>query len=102
MEKSVYDADNTVANAGGIVNYVDENGGKIDHIQVNGTEQTITDKTVNIPVPTELADLDEDATHRVVTDSEKSAWNAKVNLDSDSTIAFTLGYDAGGLYYITD
>lgn len=32
--------------------YVDENGGKIDVIQVNGTPQTITDKTVNISVPT--------------------------------------------------
>lgn len=31
--------------------YVSEHGGKIDKIQVNGTEQTITNKTVNIPVP---------------------------------------------------
>lgn len=32
--------------------YVTENGGKINIIKVNGTPQTITDKTVNITVPT--------------------------------------------------
>ena len=31
--------------------YVDANGGKIDKIKVNGTEQTITNKEVDIPVP---------------------------------------------------
>lgn len=30
-----------------------------------------------ITVPTKLSDLAEDTTHRVVTDAEKSAWNAK-------------------------
>lgn len=30
-------------------------------------------------IPTALADLTEDATHRLVTDSEKSAWNSKSN-----------------------
>lgn len=28
-------------------------------------------------IPDELADLDDDSTHRLVTDTEKSAWNAK-------------------------
>lgn len=32
--------------------YVATNGGKIDTITVNGTAQTISNKTVNIPVPT--------------------------------------------------
>lgn len=31
--------------------YVQENGGKIDTISVNGTQQTITNKNVDIPVP---------------------------------------------------
>lgn len=31
--------------------YVDENGGKIDVIKVNGTAQTITNKTVDLSVP---------------------------------------------------
>ncbi len=30
-------------------------------------------------IPDELADLSDDATHRLVTDTEKSAWNAKCN-----------------------
>ena len=33
--------------------YVDQNGGKIDTISVNGTQQTITNKNVNITVPTD-------------------------------------------------
>lgn len=41
--------------------YVDTNGGKIDKIQVNGTDQTITNKTVNITVPTKVSDLTNDS-----------------------------------------
>lgn len=40
--------------------YVQTNGGKIDKIQVNGSEQTITNKTVNITVPTKVSDLQND------------------------------------------
>ena len=40
--------------------YVAANGGKIDHIQVNGSEQTITNKTVNLTVPTKVSDLQND------------------------------------------
>lgn len=32
-----------------------------------------------IVVPTKLSELTDDSTHRVVTDSEKTAWNSKVN-----------------------
>lgn len=41
--------------------YVNQNGGKIDKIQVNGTDQTITSKTVNISVPTKVSDLTNDS-----------------------------------------
>lgn len=37
--------------------YVDQNGGKIDKIEVNGVEQEIVNKTVNITVPTQTSDL---------------------------------------------
>ena len=37
--------------------YVAENGGKIDSISVNGAEQAITNKNVNIAVPTSTKDL---------------------------------------------
>lgn len=52
-------------------------------IQKNGTNvQTFTansssNKTANITVPTALADLADDATHRVVTDTNITTWNAK-------------------------
>lgn len=41
--------------------YVGLNGGKIDVIKVNGTAQTITNKEVNITVPTEVSDLTNDS-----------------------------------------
>ena len=48
----------------------------IEHIEdfLNGQEF--------VPVPTALADLTDDSTHRLVTDTEKSTWNAKVGADS--------------------
>lgn len=57
MTASVYDPNGTVAAAGGIPDYVDSNGGKIDTIEVNGTPQAITNKTVDIAVPTDTTDL---------------------------------------------
>ena len=57
MLKATYDPDGTVAEAGGISKFVSENGGKIDAISVNGTELTVTDKTVDITVPTDNKDL---------------------------------------------
>lgn len=67
-------------NNGDAVNkaYVDTYGGKIDTISVNGVQQEIIDKNVDIDVPTTLAELQEDEVHRVVTDTEKQYWNAKV------------------------
>ena len=60
MTASVYDPNGTVAAAGGIPDYVDSNGGKIDTIKVNGTTQTITNKTVDLSVPTKTSDLTND------------------------------------------
>ena len=40
--------------------YVDTNGGKIDTIKVNGTAQAITDKSVNITIPTKLSEFTND------------------------------------------
>ena len=47
--------------------YVTQNGGKIDTISVNNTAQTITNKNVNITVPTTLSQLTNDG--NFVTDS---------------------------------
>lgn len=67
MTASVYDPNGTVAAAGGIPDYVDSNGGKIDTIKVNGTAQTITNKTVDISVPTKTSDLTNDGSDNTST-----------------------------------
>lgn len=67
MTASVYDPNGTVAAAGGIPDYVDSNGGKIDTIEVNGTPQTITNKTVDISVPTKTSDLTNDGSDNTST-----------------------------------
>ena len=41
-------------------NFVTTNGGKIDKITVNGTEQAITAKTVALTIPTKVSDLTND------------------------------------------
>ena len=43
--------------------YVAQNGGKIDTISVNGTAQTISNKNVNITVPTAMSDLTNDGNY---------------------------------------
>lgn len=40
------------------------------------------DNTVAAGIPDELADLTEDATHRVVTDTEKTTWNGKTTMSA--------------------
>lgn len=57
--------------------YVQQNGGKIDVIQVNGTAQTITNKTVNIPVPTNVSDLTNDSNFQTDTQVQ-SAISASI------------------------
>ena len=41
--------------------YVNQNGGKIDTISVNGSAQEIVDKNVNITIPTKTSDLTNDS-----------------------------------------
>lgn len=57
MTQYDYDVDATVKRAGGIKAYVEDTGGWINYIEVNGEEQTVTDKTVNIAVPTTPSDI---------------------------------------------
>ena len=48
--------------------YVAANGGKIDVIKVNGTAQTITNKAVDISVPTATSDLTNDSDYQTGTE----------------------------------
>lgn len=93
MLKSVYDADDAVANAGGIAAYVAANGGKIDTIKVNGTAQTITGKAVDITVPTATSDITNDSGY--ITED---ALQGYAKNDAIPTTVSQLENDAG---YIT-
>lgn len=84
-----------------IVTYIKSNKSLIDSITtskvsvtdiINNLTSNVTNKPLSaaqgvalkalidaISVPTKLSDLEGDATHRVVTDAEKTAWNAKSN-----------------------
>lgn len=75
MLKSTYDPTGSVEQAGGIPDYVEANGGKIDTIKVNGTAQTITDKTVDIAVPTKTSDITNDSGY--LTSAPVTSVNSK-------------------------
>lgn len=75
MLKSTYDPTGSVATAGGIPDYVEANGGKIDTIKVNGTAQTVSDKTVNITVPTKTSDITNDSGY--LTSAPVTSVNSK-------------------------
>ena len=62
------DGDGTQGSAFATEDYVDENGGKIDKIKVNGTEQTITNKAVDISVPTTVAELSDASDYALAAD----------------------------------
>lgn len=81
--------------------YVDNNGGKIDAIKINGATQTIADKAVDIAVPTKVSQLNNDSGYltehqdisgkadastvnahvedavKHITTEERTAWNGK-------------------------
>ena len=48
--------------------YVDQNGGKIDVIKVNGTAQTISNKEVDITGPTAVSDLSDASDYALAAD----------------------------------
>lgn len=66
------DGDGTVGSAFATEDYVDTNGGKIDKIKVNGSEQTITNKEVDITVPTAVSDLTNDSGYQTANDVQSA------------------------------
>lgn len=75
----------------------------IESISVNETTITPVNKAVEITVPTMLSDLSDDATHRFVTDTEKSTWSGKqdaLTFDSTPTENSTNPVTSGGLYTV--
>lgn len=87
MTASTYDPNGTVAAAGGIPDYVDSNGGKIDTIKVNGTTQTITNKTVDLSVPTKTSDVTNDSGY-ITSASLPTKTSDLTNDGSDGTSTY--------------
>lgn len=67
--------------------YVDENGGKIDVIKVNGTVQTITEKEVNIKMP------------KVTVGDGLDNKMARVIIHTDNNEGITFDRETNGLTY---
>lgn len=61
------------------VAYVNANGGKIDTISVNNTPQTITNKNVNITVPTAVSDLTNDSGYQTSANVSSAISTALAN-----------------------
>ena len=83
------DGDGTTGSKFATETYVNTNGGKIDKIKVNGTEQTITNKAVDIAVPTNNNELTNGAGYQTASDVE-SAINTKISstYKAKGTVAF--------------
>lgn len=60
----------------------------------------IVNQINKITVPTKLSELSDDATHRLVTDTEKSTWNAKQNkIKTGSITLSTSSWSGSGTTY---
>ena len=88
--------------------YVAANGGKIDVIKVNGTTQTITNKTVDITVPTAVSDLTNDSGFQTASDvasaisqAVTSAYIYKGSVATYSSLPSS-GQTTGDVYDVQD
>jgi hypothetical protein len=88
---------------GGTEDYEDlENQPSINNITLVGNK-SLSDLGIaaESDIPTDLADLTDDATHRVVTDTEKSTWNGKQSaLDATQMNAVNSGITAAAVSQI--
>ena len=80
-----------------IKSYVDDNASKIDKIKVNGTEQTITNKEVDLEIPTVVTLAGRDETDSIVDILNNTANNQSGVILSvvDDTVGFSLHNRAG-------
>lgn len=96
----------------GLENYNDEElrgliaqAGKIDIIKVNGTEQTVTNKTVEISVPTNNSQLANGAGYQTASDVNALIANALGDIQGISISivqALPETGEAGVLYFVTN
>lgn len=102
------DGDGTSGSAFATESYVNTNGGKIDVIKVNGTSQTITNKEVNLTVPTAVSDLTNDSGFQTASDVSTAISTAVASVyKPKGSIAFAnlptlTAANKGNVYNITD
>ena len=84
--------------------YVTTNGGKIDTISVNGTAQTITNKNVNITVPTKTSDITNDSGYITTADIPEGAAASTTSpkMDGTATVGTELAFARGDHIHPTD
>lgn len=87
--------------------YVNQNGGKIDKIKINGVEQTIdgVDKSVSISVPTAVSDLSNDSgfqTSEQVTAAINTAVAAAQHLTKSVVSELPASGSENVLYLVPD
>lgn len=58
-------------------------GAKLYSTTGQNTDGAMTQKAVTDAIPTALSDLNEDSSHRTVTDAEKTTWNSKSDFSGD-------------------
>ena len=82
--------------------YVAANGGKIDTISVNNTPQTITNKNVNITMPTAVSDLTNDSGFQDANDVDGAISDALANsgdaYQTASDVASAISSAVAGVY----
>ena len=83
-----------------LINYIDQNGGKIDKIKVNNVEQPITNKTVNITVPTKTSDITNDS--GFITNEVNDLVHSYDNTEVDTIVSEASTYTAGNGIDITN
>ena len=76
------DGDGTAGSEFATKSYVDQNGGKIDVIKVNGTAQTITNKEVDLTVPTKVSDITNDSNFQNETQVDAKIASAVASADT--------------------
>lgn len=88
--------------------YVNTHGGKIDVIKVNGTAQTITNKEVDITVPTKVSDITNDSGFQTATQVQtaidtavSSAFTYKGAVATQSALPAS-GNKTGDVYDVID
>lgn len=102
------DGDGTSGSEFATKSYVDTNGGKIDKITVNGTEQSITNKTVALTIPAQVSDLTNDSGYQTATEvhtaidtAVSSAYKYKGSVASESALPSS-GNTTGDVYDVQD